>query len=350
MAFEWRLHALECEHCHITTQATLPPGVPWGNFGPRLQAFVGMCAGSYRLSDRLIQQLVADVYGVDLSLGTVAKLQQQASDAVAAPVAEAEATVREQPVVHADETSWREARQKAWLWVAVTANLAVFLIRRSRGADVAKHLLGELFRGILVSDRWCGYNWVDQRRRQLCWAHLLRHFVDFEDRGGDAKGLGLALQHECHRMFHWWHRVRDGTLSRTTFRRYMRPVQRHILALLEGGSCSAVPKVAGRCKEILKLQAALFTFVSVAGVEPTNNLAERAVRQAVLWRKSSYGTDSEVGSTFVARILTVVTSLRLQHRHVLDWMTEACKARLERRPSPSLLPLKQEADILPLAA
>ena len=111
-----------------------------------------------------------------------------------------------------------------------------------------------------------------------------------------------------------------------------------------------MPKVAGRCKEILKLQAALFTFVSVAGVEPTNNLAERAVRQAVLWRKSSYGTDSEVGSTFVARILTVVTSLRLQHRHVLDWMTEACEARLERRPSPSLLPIKHEADTLFIAA
>ena len=130
----------------------------------------------------------------------------------------------------------------------------------------------------------------------------------------------------------------------------MGPVQRQILALLEAGSCSAVPKVAGRCKEILKLQAALFTFVNVVGVEPTNNVAERAVRQAVLWRKSSYGTDSEAGSTFVARILTAVTSLRLQHRHVLDWMTEACQARMERRPAPSLLPIMHEADILPIAA
>jgi transposase len=337
MAVEYHLHALECPHCHATTRAELPPGVPWGNFGPRLQAFIAVCAGAYRLSSRMIEQLVADIYDVDLALGTVVNLEQQTSEALAVPVAEAAQHIQTQPVVHADETSWHEAKKKAWLWVVVTTNLAVFLIRRSRGADVAKELLGELFRGLLVTDRWAGYNWLDQARRQLCWAHLLRQFVGFEDHGGRAKLLGMALQHNCRLMFGWWHRVRDGTLTRATLRRYMRPVQQRILHLLAEGERCGAPKVAGRCKEILKLQSALFTFVRMPGVEPTNNVAERAIRHAVLWRKSSYGTDSEDGSTFVARILTVVTSLRLQHRHVLDWVTEACEARLARRTPPSLL-------------
>jgi transposase len=350
MAFEYQLHALECPHCHITTRAELPPGVPWGNFGPRLQAFIAVCAGAYRLSQRTIEQLIADIYGVEVSLGTVAHLEQQASEAVAAPVAEAAQVVQAQPVVHADETSWREAKQKAWLWVVVAANMAVFLIRRSRGADVARELLGACFRGLLVTDRWAAYNWVDQKRRQLCWAHLVRQFAGFEDYGGMARLLGLALQGHCHQMFEWWHRVRDGTLSRATFRRYMRPVREQILDLLGRGVRCGVPKVAGRCQEILKLQDALFTFVQVPGVEPTNNAAERAIRQAVLWRKSSYGTDSEVGSTFVARILTVVTTLRLQHRHVLDWMTEACEARLARRAPPSLLLATHAMDSYALAA
>lgn len=349
-AFEYRLHALECPHCHITTRAELPPGVPWGNFGPRLQAFIGMCAGAYRLSQRMIEQLVADIYGVELALGTVSKLEQQTSAAVAAPVAEAAKHVQAQAVVHADETSWWEAKQKAWLWVVLAANVAVFLIRRSRGADVAKELLGALFRGVLVSDRWSGYNWVDQERRQLCWAHLFRQFLGFADYGGRAKALSAALTVCCRVMFHWWYRVRDGTLSRATFQRYMRPLQRRLLDLLEQGARSRVRKVAGRCKEILKLQDALFTFVRLAGVEPTNNAAERAIRHAVLWRKCSYGTDSEAGSTFVARILTVVTTLRLQHRHVLDWLTAACEAHLQRRAAPSLLPATQDDVALSIAA
>jgi len=350
MAFEYRLHALKCPHCRVITRATLPADVPAGNFGPRLEAFIAVCAGAYRLSQRMIEQLVADIYGVELGLGTISNLETHASEALAAPVAAAAAQVQTQPVVHADETSWREAKRKAWLWVVVTANLAVFLIHRSRGADVAKQLLGEFFRGLLVSDRWAGYNWVDQTRRQLCWAHLWRQFVGFADHGGTALRLSRALQADCRLMFAWWHRVRDGKLRRTTFQRYMRPVQRRLLATLERGARCRIPKVAGRCAEILKLHVALFTFVRQGGVDPTNNAAERAIRHAVLWRKSSYGTDSEDGSTFVARILTVVTTLRLQHRHVLDWVTEACQARLERRAAPSLLPPTHAATVNSLAA
>ena len=350
MAVEYRLHALECPHCHITTCAELPLGVPWGHFGPRLQAFIAVLAGAYRLSHRMIGQVVADIYGVELALGSVAKVEQQTSAALAAPVEAAAQHVQSQSVVHADETSWREAKQKAWLWVVATANLAVFLIHRSRGAEVAKQLLGAFFRGVLVSDRWSGYNWVDPGRRQVCWAHLLRQFAGFEDYGGYAQAVGMALQGNCRRMFEWWYRVRDGTLSRSTFRHYMRPVEKRILGLLHEGTRCGVRKVAGRCAEILKLEGALFTFVSLAGVEPTNNAAERAIRHAVLWRKCSYGTDSESGSQFVARILTAVTTLRLQHRHVLDWVTAACEARLALRAPPSLLPAVPAQNAYALAA
>jgi len=105
MAVEYRLHALECPHCHITTCAELPLGVPWGNFGPRLQAFIAVLAGAYRLSHRMIEQVVADIYGVEAALGSVAKLEQQTSAALAAPVEEAAQHVQSQAVVHVDETS-----------------------------------------------------------------------------------------------------------------------------------------------------------------------------------------------------------------------------------------------------
>lgn len=334
---EYCLHSLRCGTCGVTTRAILPLGVPTTPFGPRLQAMMSVCAGSYKLSKRMIEELVSDFFGVDVSLGSVSNLEQDTSEAIAAPFAEAAAHLQAQPIVHADETGWMEAKKKAWLWVAVAANVAVFLIRRSRGANAAKELLGECFKGILVSDRWCAYNWIKTISRQLCWSHLIRHFKLFELHGPEAKLLGRALQWQADLMFDYWHRVQNGTLGRATFRKYMRPVRRETLDLLRGGMTCESAKVAGMCKEILKLEKALFTFVNLTGVEPTNNLGERTVRPAVLWRKGSFGTDSENGSRFVERILTVVSTLRMQKRNVLDYLTTACEARIWGSAAPSLL-------------
>jgi transposase len=286
----------------------------------------------------MIEEMMGDFFDADLSLGSVSKLEADTSAALAAPVALAAAHVMEQPVQHADETGWTEGKKRAWLWVVVTAQVAVFLLDRSRGAKVARRLLGEVRRGILISDRWSAYHWIPAEQRQICWAHLIRHFKGFADYGEQAQRLGIDLLAGCKTMFDQWHRVRDGTLLRADFQHLMDPLSGEIVELLRAGSQCAAPKVAGQCREILKLEGALFTFVRVAGVEPTNNMAERAIRPAVLWRKGSFGTDSEQGSRFVERILTVVTTLRLQQRNVLDYVTSACQARLLGQPAPSLLP------------
>lgn len=347
---DYWLHSLLCKTCKIYTRAELPSGVPTGNFGPRLQAMIAVCSGQYHMSKRMIEEMMSDFFDAKLSLGSVANLEQDTSEALAAPVAEAAAYVKEQPIKHADETGWTEAKQRAWLWVVVTSSVAVFLIRRSRGAVVAKELLGKAFTGILNSDRWSAYNWIASSMRQLCWAHLVRHFKGFEDHGVHGKRIGLALQECSGRMFDHWHRVRDGTLKRSSFQQYMRPIRSEILNLLRQGSLCDVPKVAGCCREILKLQAALFTFVRVEGVEPTNNIAEQAVRRPVLWRKGSFGTDSENGSRFVERILTAVATLRMQKRNVLDYVTSACEARLRGQDAPSLLPQPILTELRAIAA
>jgi transposase len=334
---EYRLHALMCAKCGITTRAALPADAPLAIFGPRLQSMMAVCAGSYHMSKRMIEELVSDFFSVDVSLGSVSNLEQDSSEALAAPAQEAADFVRRQPVVHADETGWTEAKKKAWLWLAVAGNVAVFLIRSGRGKAVAQELLGAFFPGYLNSDRWNAYNWVKTTRRQLCWAHLQRHFKDFESYGAEAKQLGVELQGHCEVMFDYWYRVRDGTLKRASYQSYMRLIQREILDCLDRGVASTSAKVSGMCHEILKLKGALFTFVRVLGVEPTNNAAERALRPAVLWRKGSFGTDSEKGSRFVERILTVVTTLRLQKRNVLDFMTAACESHHRGEPAPSLL-------------
>jgi transposase len=273
-----------------------------------------------------------------MSLGTIANLEQATVQAVAEPVAEARAYVQQQPVAYLDETGWREGQQRAWLWTAVTAWVTGFVVRLSRSGKVAQELLGEPCWGWLVTDRWSGSSWYPPWRRQLCWAHLVRDIEAMMARGGPSQATGEALQAQARQMFHWWHRVREGTLSHASFGVYMRPIRREIERLLEAGQTCGVPKTAGVCREILKRRQALWTFVRHEEVEPTNNAAERAIRPGVLWRQGSFGTHSPEGSRFVEAIMTVVATLKQQHRNVLDYLTAACEAALRDETAPSLLP------------
>jgi transposase len=299
---------------------------------------VSLLSGHYHLSKRETAEVMADFFQAEVSLGSISTLEQRTSQAVSQPVNEAHAYVKTQPVVHLDETGWRQAHQKAWLWVAATSQVTIFVIRPSRGGQVARELLNISFPGIVVSDRWSASNWLLTLLRQLCWAHLRRDFQAFVERGGSSQLLGQALLTQADLMFEWWHKVRDGTMSRTTFQHKMKAVQTKVGQLLRQGTTDPHPKTAGTCRDILKREAALWTFVRVAGVEPTNNLAERQIRPGVLWRKSSFGTQSQTGSRFAERIMTVVATLKQQQRNLLDYLTEACDAANWGRPAPSLLP------------
>jgi transposase len=335
---EYQWHQLVCAACGAVSRAPWPEGVPSGTYGPRVQATVALCTGSYHLSKRTTQQVMEEVFGVPMSVGTISPLEHATTEALAAPVEEARTYVQEQEVAHLDETSWRQGSKRAWLWVAVTSLVTVFVVRLSRGGHVARELLGEAFSGILVTDRYRAYNWYPVRWRQLCWAHLLRDFEAMRGRGGRSEEIGDALLAQAHQMFTWWHRVHAGTLQRSTFRSYISPMRREVERLLEAGSTCGVPKTEGTCRDILRLRKALWTFVQVDGVEPTNNTAERSIRPGVLWRKGSFGTQSEKGSRFVESMMTVVSTLKQQQRNVLEYLTEVCDAALRGDAAPSLLP------------
>ena len=214
---EWQLHCLACGQCGATTRAKLPAGVPEGNFGPRLTALVAICSGVYRLSKRKTGELLRDVCGVELSLGSISKLEQKTSDALWQPVQEARQHGQNQPIVHADETSWKQRGQKFWLWLMATSTVAVFLIRPSRSMKVAKELLGD-FEGILVSDRYSGYGFVSAENRQLCWAHLLRNIEAFRSWGLGARRLATQTQRPMRALLKLRHRVRDGPSRAQNFK------------------------------------------------------------------------------------------------------------------------------------
>ncbi|MEW6752592.1 MAG: IS66 family transposase, partial [Candidatus Latescibacterota bacterium] len=267
---EYQLHTLRCAHCDTLTEAAWPEGVPTGSVGPRLQALVGLLGGAYRLSRRQIQGLLADAVGVELSLGTVHALEQATAAAVAVPVEEAEAYVQQQDTANVDETGWKEGRERAWLWTVVTRWVTIFTIAASRGSQVVKQLLGELFGGVVGSDRGSAYSYLPLRRRQLCWAHLRRELEAMRERGADSAVVATPLLAAVDRMFHWWHRVRDGTLQRRTFQGYMRPVQTQVREYLQLGQQASHAKTAAFCRKVLAAEEALWTFVRCPGVEPTN--------------------------------------------------------------------------------
>ena len=350
---EFLQHSLGCKCCGHVTRAPLPPGVPTRVFGPSVSAVVSYFMGVHRIGKRGAAEVLLDVYGLPISVGAVIDCQQEASEALAEPYVEIVEHAQAAPVKNADETSWTEGMLKAWLWTLVTANAIVFMIQKTRATDGAIKLLlngktriGELVFGVLGTDRHGAYNFWPLCLHQFCWSHLIRDFTAISERSGASGDVGKKLLEETERMFVWWHRVRDGTLSRASFRIYMRPLRKRVEALLAEGIELGDKKTARTCKKLLKAKEALWTFVDIERVEPTNNSAERAVRHGVIYRKLSGGTKSEAGSRFVERILTAHATLRLQNRPILPFIQEACEARLRRTAPPSLLPLV--APVIPL--
>jgi transposase len=338
---EYRLHRLNCPGCGATTCATLPPGVPIGRFGPYLQAVLTVFAGAYRLSKRQIRQLSADLFGLSISTGMIAKLERRSVAVLEAPYHELAVSVHSADAANIDETSWRQDRKKAWLWVTVTRIATVFTIAGHRSGEVARALLGSEPEQVVGSDRFSAYEWIAARWRQICWAHLRRDFQAMIDRGGDGKPIGETLLKRSHRLFHHWHRVRDGALDWETFGTRMARLRREVRQALEDGSKCGCARTSATCFEILKVEEGLWTFAKVKGIEPTNNAAERALRFAVIWRRISGGTDSERGSRFVERTLSVVATCRQQGRNVLEYLTSCFEAEHRGQPIPSLMPISQ---------
>jgi transposase len=281
-----------------------------------------------------IRQLASDLLGLSISTGMIAKLERQGAAALEIPVAELRQQVRQATSANIDETSWRQGGRKAWLWVAVSRTATVFTVAASRGADVARAILGTADK-VVTSDRFPSYRWIEER--QFCWAHLRRDFQAMIDRGGEAAEVGRRLLGHSDRLFHWWHRVRDGTMARSTLRGYTDPLRWAFRRDLRAGAACSCAKTAATCRELLGGERHLWTFLRIEGIEPTNNAAERALRHAVLWRKTSFGTASEAGSGFVASILTVLATCRQRGLDTLEYLAGCYKAALDGVPPMSLL-------------
>lgn len=333
---EHRMRCLRCPKCERLTRATLPAEVAGKHFGPRLVGLESLLCGRYRLSRREAVDLLGRLLDVPApSLGSTEAFVQETSKALAPVYEEVRAQVRASKVVGVDETPWKEAGRKRWLWVATTAAATVFHLGTSRGSKELAGFLGKSYDGVVTSDRWCAYQIYP--RRQLCWAHLLRNFKTLELRGGKAAEFAKEGLAECARVFELWRQLQDGQKSREELRRSIQRIRNRFRRLIRRGAESADKKVVGFCNNMLRLQRWLWTFVEQE-VEPTNNAAERALRPAVLWRKGCFGSQSEAGLRYAERVLTFAATCRQQEVHSFDFLARAIQALRTGTTAPRLLP------------
>ena len=338
---EHQFHARTCPACGLLNRAVIPAEVRSHVIGPRLAATMSYLGGRFHLSKRAVKEFVEAVFDVPVSLGTVSALEQQTSAALAAAHGQARDAVREAPVKNADETGWKVAGARRWLWTAATATVAYFVIHVHRGARGLRELLGEAIAGVVISDRWSAYNGLPLEQRQVCWAHLKRDFQKCLERGGDGKivgDVGLAVVDDVFTL--WWD-FRQRRITREALVAQLEPPVEELRQALERGSGCADHKVSAFCDNVLTLYPALWLFAAIEGVEPTNNHVERMLRMGVLWRKNAFGSQSESGCRFVERMLTVVQTLRLQKRSVLRFLEESVIAHRSGIQPPALLMPKQ---------
>jgi transposase len=331
------LHRVCCPECAVQTRAELPPGVSHSAFGPMLQAAVVTLAVRNRVSRRDTTELARELFGLELATGSVDAIVQRAGEALAAPHTRLEQQLKAASVVNIDETGWKTAGGNRTLWGALTSRSAVFRIAAGRHGFEAKTLLGERFAGIVCSDRWRGYDYLDPERRQLCWAHLIRDFTAHSEGMSEQQRFGEAGLQIARDLFAAWHAYQQDD-DRARLQTTVAPLQDKLRALLEHASRKSPRTKYHRqfAKNLLNRWPALWTFSHTDGVEPTNNHAERGLRGAVIYRKLSLGSQSEQGERTIERLLSASLTCRLQQRSLFIYLTTVLTASIRGDPIPAL--------------
>ena len=328
--------------CGRQNKAKRPDGVLPGILGPRLLSWCNMLTAQYHVSRKKVCDLLAESFDLKISPGTLSHQEQYLSEALKYPVLQLQEWLKTQKALYVDETSWKESSDRHWVWTASSPQGSVFHIDSSRSQEAFHSLIGHHYEGIVCSDRFRVYETLDATKRAICWAHLVRDFQRIQERAGPSSAIGEALLKQSKRLFEYWSNFQEGKLTRSQLIAKMEPVKRAVLktlkkgARLKGEPKSPEQKTAGTCGEILKVEKALWTFLT-HDVEPTNNQAERALRKIVLNRKIQYGSQSERGSRFVERVYSVLETCRQQGRSAWEFCEQALRAHFSSLQYPSLL-------------
>lgn len=323
---EHQSFACRCGACGTLNRAVIPDAVRASSIGPRLSSAIGVLSAWVHGSRRAVTGVVAEILGCPIALGSISARERELSDALEGPYAQLVKQVSQAKVKYVDETSWYQKGVEQWLFVAATSSAAVFSVEKTHTRGSFKSLLRNRLRGTFCTDRAAIYDLLALSRRGLCWAHLKRDFVRTQERGGASEPIAEAGLKVCKQVFHLWRDFRQRKITRCRLQERIEPLRRKMHRTLERGAALAIAKTSGLCRSLLKREQALWNWAKVPGLEPTNNLAERMLRPAVIWRKKSFGSDSRGGSVFVERMLSVIQTAKLRKQNLLEYLTQTLVA------------------------
>lgn len=332
---EHQLFQGTCSRCGEAVRAPLPTSVSQTQMGANLLAYIALQSGQFHQSISQIQLQLKQVVGLCFSRGAISEAQGRVS-AMLTPTHQAiKQQVQQAPVIHADETRHQRGNEHRWMWLALSPVAACFMTAFSRGQDAARRLLGLEPPGVLVTDQYSGYRFVDPSKRQLCWAHVARNVAAIADSADlDNQPIGERLVLLAAAVFRTQHRYDEGHFSEQHYLRRLIRLRQSWRRQLAQGSYRCSKRYRGRCQLLLKDDEMLWRFMDSRKIPLTNNEAERALRGYVLWRKGSYGVWSHRGEQFRQRILSLVETAKRLKRCPQEWIRAVIKACIEKTDYP----------------
>jgi transposase len=328
----------KCISCHRRSIGSFPDGIPFSSFGPKLMAFVGYLTGRFHLSKREAMLLLKDLYGVELSEGSVINIEENMTNALEEVYEKIHRYVIEGCLPrYFDETSWRDSGKKHYVWVGATQLASCYRIDRRRSQEALTRFIGPHIQAPAITDRYNAYNILDGPR-QYCLAHLIRDFHAYSERQGDDGEVGSRLENELRRICKTHSKWGKKEISKSQWASLLSHSKRRLREGLLDGIVFGSDELSGLCDRIDKDFERLWHFKTIEGMDPTNNMAERDLRKLVLWRKKSYGTRSLRGQRFVERITSVIETLKKNNRAPLKFLEEAMTAFYYKQPAPSIAP------------
>jgi len=336
---EYRCHDLQCTCGHVT-RAALPPEVAESNFGPGVHAAVAYLASVHRGTRRGIAEIMSTIFDLDISLGAICRILERVSLACAPETEHIRENIAGAQCLNIDETGWKSAGSRRWLWVFVSSVAVLFRVASSRASQVLQSVLGESFSGVITSDDHSAYNKYHRSGvRQLCWAHLIRKLKGLKDgrASPDAYLFARHMLKETGTLFSYWHAFKQAGCTREELWQASALIRGRMKSSCARYQNSSDKEVRKRAAGFLKNWDILFTFLRVEGIEPTNNAAERAIRPAVQWRKICFGNQSSDGERFTERILTVTRTCQMRQKNAFQFLTHLMSAFFRQEPLPSLL-------------
>ena len=318
-----------CKKCSKRYSGRVPAGTPKGVCGPNLLSLMSILTTRYRMSKRLAHEFINERFGIPISLGTISHSESLVSEALKECYEELVIEVQNSPVKNIDETGFKINHKNGWLWAMATSEVSVFALCGSRGKKMAQSLLGENH-GFVISDRYGAYSWIEDDKRQLCLAHIIRDFTRISERNHPISMVGKRLLVAIKTVFTLWGNWLSLPDTKSPFYEIPEFVtwKDYIKRLLQEAVSSDCQKSSATCNRILGKFDSIWTFTKFPGVEPTNNHAERILRPAVIYKKLCFGVDSKRGARFLERILSVIQTTRLKKINPFDFIAQRVKELL----------------------